>query len=247
MKQLLLILSLICSITVNAQDKIESDRSDEGEGARTIGKYKTQLEAGAYLVDFENGDNAAVAEVSARYGLFKRLDVIAVIQDGWQRDKFINETSQGFYPLALGAKVALLDKHSFLPDISLSAYVKMPFTSHSESEAQHWSKAFNAILEKEIFDKKWNILANVGLQQQTTDESYQWQTVGVLCYQGIDKFNIMGEYFATYQSKGEPQNNIGLGISYHLTDNIQADISASTTIGTYQPNKCISTGIAVRF
>ena len=229
-----------------AQNKIESDRADEAEGAKTLGMGRMQAEAGVYIVDYNSGPSSVVGEFSLHYGMLKNLNLIAIVQEGRERVRFMNETSQAFLPIALGAKLAVLKETDRLPAVSASAYLGLPFNARTEAEAVHWSKAFNLIIEKEVFKKKWNVLVNAGLQQPVNSKQYQVQTVEVIGYYGFEKFALMAQHFATYDVDDEPQNNVGLGLSYFFTNDIQLDISGSSTVGSTMPNKCLSTGLAVR-
>ncbi|HYD23091.1 MAG TPA: transporter, partial [Flavipsychrobacter sp.] len=213
---------------------------------KILGAGGIQAEAGAYIVNFKSGPSALVGDFSFHYGLFKQVNLVAVVQEGRERVRFMSETSQGFFPLALGTKVAVLRETQHCPAVSMSAYIQLPFNARTESEAIHWSKAFNLIAEKELFNKKWNVLANIGLQQPSNGRRYQLQTVEVVSYHGFEKVAFMAEHFAAYDPKDRPQNNLGIGLSYFLTYNLQLDISGSSTIGSAMANKCLSTGLAVR-
>lgn len=237
---------LLSTIDAYAQDKIESERADQGEDAHALERGQLQVEAGVIYNHFDSGANALIGESMIRYGVMKHLELRVMIEEGKQRDRFIEETVQGFYPLALGTKVILLEKHKSLPDIALSAYVKLPFTSRTREQAAYWSPALFAIFEKELENKKWDFLGNIGIKQEAYSTSYQWQTVGIVKYEGIKDLNIMAEYFANYQAKEQPVHNLGLGFAYSITNNFEIDLSGGSTVFSNEPNQFVALGFAFR-
>jgi hypothetical protein len=237
---------LVGALNASAQEQIESERADQGEDAHALQVKELQVEAGVIYNYFDTGANALIGESMIRYGLMKQVELRVMIEEGKERDRFIEETVQGFYPLAIGTKVVLIEKHKSLPDIALSGYVKLPFTSHAKQQTAYWSPALFAIFEKELENKKWDFLGNIGIKQESFATSYQWQAVGIVKYEGIKNLNIIAEYFANYQFKENPMHNLGLGVAYRLNNNFELDLSGGSTVFSDKPNKFIALGFAFR-
>jgi len=130
MRQILFFLFVLWLNYATAQDssRMETDRPDQTDGANVLNKKEVQFETELYYNTFDSGRAAIISSSLLRYGLFKNCEVRLLIEEGRERDKFIDETTQGFYPLALSVKLALLKDHPILPDVVLITYVKMPLS-----------------------------------------------------------------------------------------------------------------------
>ena len=137
-------LFLVISISViesRAQEKpIETDRPDQSDGASIVEKNKFQFETSFYFNHFKAESPAYVSSSLLRYGIFKNIEFRVLVEQGANRDVFISETTQGQYPLAISSKIALIKDAARLPDISVVAYLQLPFTNAPEKS--QWSPAF---------------------------------------------------------------------------------------------------------
>lgn len=236
---------LFITTRVMSQEQLQSDIGDQN--AQVLNKGETQVEAAAVYNRFDDkSPYTLVGELFLRYGLTKGIELRALIEEGRRRDKFMEETMQGFYPLCIGAKVSLVKDKDFLPDVALSGYLNLPFTAHTGEQSIHWSPAVIAIFEKELKNKKWDFLANAGFQQNSFNRDIQWQATARVKYQGLKDMDITLEYFDNYQAGENPQHCIDLGYTYTVNNNFEINTCAGTTIFSKDVNEFVSLGFSVR-
>jgi len=230
------------------EEEMDTDRPTQTESAATLKQGTTQLETGFLFnyFDDEQTTPAYIGRALLRYGITNRVEARLLIEDGKNRDVYITETVQSTYPLALSTKISLVEQHSWLPDISLVTYLKLPFTSRSEAQTAYWSPAVIGAFKNKL-SQLWEVEYNVGIMQEAYDRSWNWLGNGELKYKASDKLSIFGEYFAQYESGEEPVHNAAAGGMFQCSKNMQLDIAGGTTINASKPNAFITLGYSVRF
>lgn len=135
-KLLNLLLIIMIPVLIAAQDtaSIKTDRPDQTDGTEIIGKGKLQVETELYYNWFKEGRAAIISSTLIRHGVTKNIELRLLAEDGRERDRFIEETAQGLYPLAMGTKIAIIQNKKSIPDVSLINYIKLPFTSKTNSK-----------------------------------------------------------------------------------------------------------------
>lgn len=244
-------IGLLCCCLLGApaagaqEEKINTDRPDQTEGVSVLKKGQFQGEFGMVYNKFPDGPSAVVGRGLLRYGLVKNVEVRLLAEDGKERDRFMEETSGSIYPLAASTKIALLKEHAFLPDISLVAYVKLPFTSRSSEQLPYWSASVIAAFQQKLSDK-WEVDYNAGYKQQPYEKGHQWLATLSVQYSLTKKGQVFAEYFADYASGEDPQHNADAGLLYQLNDNFQVDLSAGGTLSADPANRFVAAGFAFR-
>jgi hypothetical protein len=71
-------------------------------------------------------------------------------------DRYIKETVQSTYPLAVRLKAAILENHAWLPDITIIAYLQLPYTSANTKDGWRMSPSVIAAFLHEL-GKNWKI------------------------------------------------------------------------------------------
>jgi len=247
MKQVFLLsLVLLLYKTSSSQNttRLSTDRPDQKDGANILEKGKIQFETEMYQNTFEKGRAAIISSSLLRYGLFKNFEVRLLAEEGRERDKFIDETTQGLYPLALSFKLALLKEHPFMPDIVLITYLKMPWTRRS-SEDVYWSPAFILGLEKEI--NKFTLATNAGIKQSAFDETWNSQLSADIEYRAGKHVEIFTEYFASYANNKSPLHNADAGLLYYITNNWLIHLAYGSSVCAHECNRFVNTEFAFRF
>jgi Putative MetA-pathway of phenol degradation len=238
--------ALLLGIAAHAQDdKMHTDWPDQSEDVKVMKPGQVQFETGMIYNSFDKGKNAFIAHELIRFGVVKKLELRMLVEDGRQRDRYIEETSQSVYPISLSAKYSLLEDHDWLPDVTVVGYVKLPFTSRSSSQTAYWSPAFIAAFEQEL-TKKLKLEYNAGIRQNAYDKEYAWIGTAGLLYDLSPKLEVFAEYFAQYQPEEAPQHNIDAGLLYDIGRNMQLDLAAGSTIFYEEPNRFLSLGFCYR-
>lgn len=246
MKQILLLYYLFAAtISTHAQDTstLSTDRPDQTDGTNMLRPKEFQVETELYHNTFNEGRAAIISSTLLRYGLLKNVELRMLVEEGRERDKFIEETAQGLFPFALSAKISLLKEHPVLPDIAFITYFKMPLTRRT-SEDVYWSPLFMLAFEKEL--NKVTLAANSGIRQATFGTNWLWQASTEVKYEISDRVEVYSEYFAQYARTEKPNNNIDGGLLVYLNNNWMVHAAYGTKIFTHKPNHFVNTGVAVR-
>jgi hypothetical protein len=217
------------------------------QNAQLLNKNETQVEVAAIANRFDDKSEPALnASVFLRYGLAKKLELRALVQDGYNRDKFMQRTMQSFNPLSVGAKVSVLKDNKQLPDVAVAGYMNIPATAHTAEQSIHWSPALFVILEKELNNKQWDFLANTGFQQNSYNKDVVWQAVGRVKYEGLEKMDLTLEMVENYQQHETPAHCVDLGCAYNINKDVELNAAAGGTIFTDDTNQFVCIGLSVR-
>lgn len=247
LKYLHLTILLLLAFTTTAQedDKLHTDWPDQSEDVKVMKPGQLQLETGFSYTRFEEGKDAWIAHEMIRYGMLRKAELRFVVEDGKQRDAYIEETSQSVAPLALSIKYSLVEGKGLLPHITAVGYLKLPFTSHSKAQQGYWSPALIMAFENEL-SEKLKLEYNAGIRQNAFSSGYSWVGTAGLLYNLSKKLEVFGEYYAQYKPDGEPQHNIDAGIQYDFKKNMQLDLAAGSTIFYKERNSFVSIGFCYR-
>jgi hypothetical protein len=229
--------------TVSAQDKINTDRPDQTDGAAVIEQKSLQFETEFYYNRFSSGKTALISSSLLRYGLFKNVEARLLVEQGQERDLFIAETTQGQYPLALSTKIVLLKDKPAMPDISFVSYLHLPLTS-KKGNYGYWSPLFTLVVEKQ-FDKL-TAAANGSFKQEAFEKEWIWQTSADLKYELSDHLTVFGEYFAQFAPGEAPLHNADGGVLYYLSSDWLVHLAFGHTLFTEESNYFGNAGLAFR-
>jgi len=221
------------------------DMPDETVETDVVEKGQFQLESAFLYNRFKEKPNAKIGQLLLRYGVTKRVELRLLAEDGQERDRYMEETVQSNYPLALGAKVVLLKDHEWLPDITLASLVKLPFTSRSKDQSAYWSPVFLLAFQNKL-SEKWKLEYNAGIQQEVYSADWVWLANGSLHYKIVDPLEAFVEYYAQYKAGELPQHNVGGGFAYQLGNQVEFYVSGGSTVNYDEYNYFFSGGIAFR-
>jgi hypothetical protein len=168
------------------------------------------------------------------------------MEDGREQEKYMKETVQSTYPLAIGAKVAIIKDVKGLPDLTLVGFLKLPFTSHNSSQKAYWSPSIIAAFQNKFGGDKLKLEYNIGAQQEAYGTDWAMLVNGSLHYKLMQRLELFTEYFAQYAPGKNPQHNVGGGFAYEIGNALEVYASAGRTIYTDKSNHYFDGGVAVR-
>lgn len=234
----------IASITT-AQEGIESDRPDQTESVYVLDKGKLQLETGM-LYDFYGSDSdPLIGQAMIRYGVTDKMELRLLVEEGKERDLYMEEAPESVYPLSISSKLSIIEGHSWLPDFTLVGYVKLPFTSHSSEQRAYWSPSLIAAFKNKL-TQNWSVEYNAGVKQDAFSKNISWAGSCASQHELSDALEIFVEYFGQYERSESPVHNVDAGLLFKFRKNMQADISAGTNVLADEANRFVSIGYSVR-
>jgi hypothetical protein len=233
----------VYSIVVHGQDKINTDRPDQTDGASVVDEKSLQFETQFYYNKFSSGKLALISSSLLRYGLLKNVEARLLVEQGQERDLFISETTQGIYPLALSTKIVLLKDKPVMPDLSFISYLHLPLTSEKGNYG-FWSPLFTLALEKEL--NKLTVAANGTYKHEAFEKVWVWQASTELKYELSDRLSVFAEYFAQYAPDDAPQHNADGGLLFYLSPDWLVHLAYGHTLFTTESNYFGNAGMAFR-
>ncbi len=248
----LFICSLLFPLSLLAQaatDTINTDRPDQTEAPFVVRAGSLQIEAGFMLNPFDSsgGKLPMIGMAVLRYGMSKRLELRLMAEEGRERDRFLSETTQGVYPLAIGGKVLLLEQDGILPRAALLAWMKLPFTSRSSSQSVYWSPQVLLAFEHELSDKL-ELEYNIGGKQAPYRAEWEWMGSTSIHVGISERMTLFLEYFGQYGAGADPVHNADCGLLFLVSPSLQLDISVGRSISApeEQQNSFGAVGFAIR-
>ncbi len=237
-----------CATAQNETRQLEEmhvDMPDETEETDLIEKGQIQLETSVLYNRYATLPNSIIGQAMLRYGVHKRIEVRLLMEDGKNRDTYIEKTVQSTAPMAIGAKVALLKDHCWLPDMTLVSYVKLPFTSRSKEQKNYWSPIFLLAFQNKV-GEKLKIEYNAGIQQEAYSANWMWLANTSVHYKITDPFEVFVEYYAQFQQQELPVHNAGIGFAWQLNNTLEVYAATGSSIASENTNSFASGGIAIR-
>lgn len=244
----------ICALTmwcanVRAQQKtmetINADLPDETEETDLLGQGQLQAEMALLHTGFNQGVQPNIFQGLIRYGLYERIELRALIEEGKGRDRYLEETVPATAPLALSTKICLLKAHPVLPDVTLVAYLKLPFTSRTREQLPYWSPNVSLAFKHQL-GEAWKLEYNGGAQQESFGTQWAGFANTSLHYQTEEGIEFFAEYYGQYQKGKAPQHNAGAGFFIQAGQHAGVYAVAGRSLGDDVVNYFISTGLVVR-
>ncbi|WP_205509950.1 transporter [Longitalea arenae] len=234
-----------CLLNAYSQEKeMNTDRPDQTEETHLVDKGQLQIETGLLYNKFDTGRTALISRTGIRYGISKKFEAGLLAEQGRERDRYIEETVQSTYPLALRIKASLLENHQWLPDITLIGYLQLPYTSQYTKEGWRRSASVLAAFLHEV-GKDWKIEYNAGFQQEAFGPDMTWLVNGSVHYKLVEKAEVFAGYFSQFQSQKAPFHNIDAGIQYKIKENIQIDLAGASSILHDEQNWFVTIGFSI--
>lgn len=221
------------------------DLPDETEETEVVDKGTLQVETQVLFNKFCSGDKSLIGQVMLRGGLFKNIEGRLLVEQGDNRDQYIEETVQSTFPVAASLKAAILKNHKWIPDISVVGYLQLPFTATTREQSVYWSPIFIAAFQNKIGDK-FKLDYNAGIQQEAFSAQWVWLVNSTIHYKVLDKLEAFLEYYAQYSNSDEPQHNLGGGLALQAGKHVEFYVSGGNTIFADAANHFFSGGAAYR-
>ncbi|WP_207515836.1 transporter [Longitalea luteola] len=234
-----------CVFRLYSQEKeMNTDRPDQTEETHLVNKRQVQVETGLLYNDFDTGRSAIITRTLIRYGISSKWELGVLVEQGRERDRYMKETVQSTYPLAVRFKAAVLEDHKWLPDITVIGYLQLPYTAVYTNGGWRRSASLLAAFLHEVGDD-WKIEYNAGFQQEAFGPDMTWLVNGSIHYKPAERLEMFAGYFSQFESQEDPIHNLDAGIQYKIRDNLQIDLAAGSSILHDNPNRFLTIGLSI--
>lgn len=237
---------------------IETDRPDQTETPSLVPPGYFQAEIGFSSEYDERDDNLPqMTEFRSflyptallKYGVLPWLELrfIAEFADNraYRDGKEIGK-EQGFPPIALGTKIALLEESGYIPKTSIIAHVQVPGVGAEVFKIDDPIVDFRFTMNHSL-NYDMSLSYNLGGEINTAaEETPVWLYTLALGMQVDEQWGLFGESYGFYNEKERAQNLLDAGITYKLFPTLQFDLSAGLAISDAAPDSFVSAGVSFR-
>jgi hypothetical protein len=245
--KLLTVIAFCLLFTVHSlaqDDKINSDQPDQSTGASIVEQKNMQWESSFYVNRFTGEGTAVISSNIVRYGVSKKLEARLHVEQGYNRDLYLQEAAHGNAPLAIGAKYALVPEKKAMPAISLAGWVQLPVTNFND-EPSLWSPTVLLIAEKKLCDFTFTV--NEGIKEAVFEHEWEFQSTADLKYELNETVTVFTEYFGQFANQEDPLHNIDGGVLFSPGKKVQIHLTAGSSIFHQPANYFVTTGFAFMF
>ena len=244
-----LILSFI-SVSLYAQEQIDTDRPDQTESAFLVPKKWLQFEAGFNFQKNNSNENEFLTPtLLSKYGLSKRLELRLITSLKTNSSSTIpygksNET--GLDVVELGAKISLTEEKKFLPKTSLIFHLGIPGFTSVKFKPDKIAPNFRFTMQHTL-SSRISVGYNAGCEWDgiTNDPAYIYTLT--LGFAPSKKWYSYIEGFGAFKKHIIPEHNFDSGLAYYISNNLKADVSSGFGLTNTAAQWYIAIGLSVRF
>ena len=241
------LMSLLASVELTAQEKIDTDRPDQTESAATVPKNYFQAEFGFNKENtFYEDYNLVHPTALLKYGLTRFEFRFEVNLHSSYENLIPNpKWTHGFDPMEIGFKANVFEEKKVLPKTSFIFHLGIPALSSKTFRSDHLAPSFRLVLQK-------NLTNFMGLGCNLGAEWDGFSSTPIWLYTFSPGFNIGEKWYAYIEAFGFiqknelPQHNIDGGIAYYISDNVKIDVSSGFGVSKASPKNYLALGFSFR-
>ncbi len=249
-------------------EPLVTDRPDFTESTDAVPVGRLQLEMGyTFTKDNEPGVRARdhttpelllrlglIEDVELRlgwdgYGFTHTRETFTEREGGGYHTRSVTGWTQGANDMTVGAKVKLLEQDGLVPHFGVIGELSLPSGSVGLSSGD----VDPGVVLAWAYDvtDRFAVAGNVGIASATSDAKRFVQTSASLtgAYALTDRLGVYLEWFGIYPSdrRAGPSNNLNTGLTYLITDNLQADWRIGAGLSHDAPDFFTGVGLCFRF
>lgn len=237
------------AVKLNLDDSIVTDRPDFTEASSTVGNKVTQLEMG-YTYNHQDRDSEhSYPEVLLRQGMFVDWFEFRLGQNLSSLHTRGVETT-GFDDLYFGAKLGIVPQHGILPEVALIPQMTLP-TGAKAFGSKHVLPGLNLLYAWSLSDDSYLGASTQFNRADEQDDLYsEWAqslTVGTTLNQNWGCYAEWFAFFPNHSRLVNDEHHFNTGLTYLLSNDIQADIRAGTGLNELFEQVFVGIGLSVRF
>lgn len=243
-KPFLLILTLLSSLTLSAQDEapFTADRPGATTGPDVLPKYRLQWETGLFYeyshLEEETVRTWALNASLLRFGLSDHAELR--MEAAWLDMAVDGHHYRGIANLAFGTKVKLFDAWRFLPDVGLLANVYVPDKRDDSLMPDNWGGSVGLLFQNQL--TSWLSLGYEAdlIWQDDSRPTFFWG-LG-LSAQATERLGFLVEEY-NYKFPGVTECKMEFAVTWQLARRLQIDVY--TDIDLKYPKDYVQIGAGI--
>ncbi len=224
-----------------------TDRPDATESPNTVPQFHLQVETGLYYESFTENDiqfeTKGYNTTLLRFGVLKNLE----FRLGWDFEEHatqgLSDVKSGFSPLLIGAKVTILEKKGFLPQIGLLGHLFLPFAAGQDYKPETTGVDFRFAFSHTLSEKS-SLSYNLGAEWK--DGSSEAAYLYSISYgYSLKNLGFYAEVYGDLPENSKSNHYWDFGLTYLIANNLQFDATVGRSF-TKGQDILLSTGLSMR-
>ncbi len=240
-----LISALLFSISMWAQDTIETDRPDQTETAATVPTGKFQSESG--FLHRHNGDNDneyQLPETLWKFGLNSKMELRLITTLSYQ--KSTDSLLSGLEPVTVGFKVALWEQKGVLPKTSVIGHLELSKVATKELQEARLAPEVRFLFKNDVTDDI-EVGYNLGVIWDGESGIPQYAYTLAPDFKLGSRLSLYVEEFAYLPAGHHLDHWVDGGFKYLITNNVQVDISGGYELSLHDAKHRYFEAVGVSF
>jgi hypothetical protein len=246
-----LMLSSNLAFSQVSKPDIVTDRPDQTEAPALVPQGGLQVETG---FAFEKDKAANIESTNytynttlIKYGVNQNLE-LRLITEYLGEKQDISETSassiEGISPLALGIKVKIADEKGAWPQTAMIGHINVK-TGSKVFRPNYTAADFRFTFAHTLSDK-FSLSYNIGAEWNGETPEATFLYTLALGYSITDKCGMFVESYSFFTEESSPDHRFDGGLTYKITNVVQADISGGLGLNEKAPDYFLSAGLSFR-
>ena len=226
---------------------IETDRPDQTETASVVPKGYFQMENGFSIEDTEPGFIYTHPSTLWKIGVSEHFE-FRVITEYINIQLDPNPKVDGLLPVRVGFKSKLLDQKGIIPKASFIGHISIPGLASKQFQQSYFAPDVRLAFQHSIRDR-FSVSYNLGAEWD--GETPRPDFIYTLAL-GAGIIHGLGVYVEVYgdvpqQREEDADLRLDGGLTYHISNDVMADISGGIGLTDNAPEKYIAVGFSYRF
>jgi hypothetical protein len=226
---------------------IQTDRPDHTETSALVPRGYFQMENGFSIEDTEPGFIYTHPSTLWKVGVSENFE-LRVLTEYINIQLDPNPKVDGFLPVQVGFKSKLLDQKGIVPQAAFIGHLSLPGVASKQFQQTYFAPTMILALQHSIHDR-FSVAYNVGAEWDGETPRPDFIYSLALGAGIVGGLGIYGEVYGRVpqQREDDAELRVDAGLTYLITDDVQADVSAGIGITDNAPEKYVAVGFSYRF
>lgn len=231
---------------------IVTDRPDQTEAPVLVPKGSLQIETGFMMEKDEDltlkSTNYTYNTTLIKYGINENFELRFITEyldeTTFDRVESKAQSSKGLSPVALGVKIKIAEERGIWPQAALIGHVNM--RTGSEAFKPHYTAADFRFTFAHTLSDKFSLSYNAGAEWDGESPQASFLYTLSLGYAATGKLGMFIETYSFFPEGETPDHRFDGGLTYKITNVVQADLSGGLGLNAKAPDYFLSAGLSFR-